>query len=140
MLRDGNEALVGRLYDALWSSDDFDVADELVAESEIHHEHGGTALGEPEAQKQAARAAFPDAHFALEVVVTYAGNGPHLYRGDDGCEPPPLDLRPVAYIYSGQTVTRNICYAIASRDAGSLQMQGGYTIPIPQQSVWFALR
>ena len=75
MSRDGNEALVRRLYDGVWSSDDFDVADELVAESEIHHEHGGTAPGGPEAQKQAARAfrtAFPDAHFALEVVVSYA--------------------------------------------------------------------
>jgi predicted ester cyclase len=68
-----NEALVRRLYDAVWSNDDFDVADELVAETEIHHEHGGSALGGPEAQKQAARAfraAFPDAQFTLEVVVS----------------------------------------------------------------------
>lgn len=70
---EANEALVRRLYDAAWSSDDFDVADELVAEAEIHHDHGGTAPGGPEVQKQAARAfraAFPDAHFALEVVVS----------------------------------------------------------------------
>lgn len=73
MSAEANEALVRRLYDAAWSGDDFDVADELVAEAEIHHEHGGTAQGGPEVQKQAARAfraAFPDAHFALEVVVS----------------------------------------------------------------------
>jgi predicted SnoaL-like aldol condensation-catalyzing enzyme len=68
-----NEALVRRLYDAVWSSGDFDVADELIGESETHHPHGGTVAGGPEAQKQAARAfraAFPDARFALEVVVS----------------------------------------------------------------------
>jgi predicted ester cyclase len=75
MSAESNEALVRRLYDAAWSSDDFDVADELVAEAEIHHEHGGTAAGGPKAQKHAARAfrvAFPDAHFALEVVASGA--------------------------------------------------------------------
>ena len=75
MTAEDNEALVRRLYDAVWSSDDFEVADELVAETETHHEHGGTAPGGPEMQKQAARAfraAFPDAHFALELVVSAA--------------------------------------------------------------------
>jgi len=70
-----NEGLVRRLYEAVWSSDDFDVADELIAESEKHHPHGGTVAGGPEAQKQAARAfraAFPDAHFTLDVVVSGA--------------------------------------------------------------------
>jgi predicted ester cyclase len=69
----GNEARVRRLYDAVWSSNDFDVADELVATTEIHHDHGGTAAGGPEAQKQGARAfraVFPDARFALELVVS----------------------------------------------------------------------
>jgi predicted ester cyclase len=75
MSAETSEALVRRLYDALWSSDDFDVADELVAKTEIHHEHGSTAAGGPEAQKQGARAfraAFPDADFAVEVVVSAA--------------------------------------------------------------------
>jgi len=70
-----NEALVRRLYDAVWSSDDFDVADELVAATETHHEHGDIAPGGPEMQKLAARAfraAFPDAHFTLELVVSAA--------------------------------------------------------------------
>jgi predicted ester cyclase len=73
MSPESNEALVRRLYDAAWSNDDFDVADELVAETEIHHDHGGTAAGGPEAQKQGARAfraAFPDARFDLELVVS----------------------------------------------------------------------
>jgi len=72
---DSNEALVRRLYDAVWSSDDFDVADTLIAGNETHHSHGETVTGGPEAQKQAARAfraAFPNANFALEVVVSAA--------------------------------------------------------------------
>jgi len=70
---DSNEALVRRLYDAVWSSEEFDIADELIAESETHHPHGRTIAGGPAFQKQAARAfraAFPDAHFALEVIVS----------------------------------------------------------------------
>jgi predicted ester cyclase len=73
MPSESNEALVRRLYDAVWSSDDFDVADELIAESEVHHAHGRTVAGGPAFQKQAARAfraAFPDANFTLEVVVS----------------------------------------------------------------------
>jgi predicted ester cyclase len=73
MSADSNEALIRRLFDAVWSSDDFDVADELVADTEIHHDHGASAAGGPEAQKQGARAfraAFPDAHFTLELVVS----------------------------------------------------------------------
>jgi predicted ester cyclase len=72
---DRNEALVRRLYDAVWSGDDFEVADELIAATETHHSHGRALAGGPEAQKQAARrfrAAFPDAHFALELVVSRA--------------------------------------------------------------------
>jgi predicted SnoaL-like aldol condensation-catalyzing enzyme len=73
MSAESNEALVRRLYDAVWSRDDFDVADELVADTEVHHDHGATAAGGPEAQKRGARAfraVFPDAHFALELLVS----------------------------------------------------------------------
>jgi predicted ester cyclase len=73
MSAESNEALVRRLYDAVWSSDDFDVADEVIAEDEVHHPHGRTVAGGPAFQKQAARAfrsAFPDARFALEVIVS----------------------------------------------------------------------
>jgi len=72
MSAESNEALVRRLYDAVWSADDFDVADEVIAETEIQHEHGRVSPGGPEVQKQAARAfraAFPDARFDLEVIV-----------------------------------------------------------------------
>jgi predicted SnoaL-like aldol condensation-catalyzing enzyme len=73
MSADSNEALVRRLYDTVWSSDDVDVADELVADTEIHHDHAATAAGGPEAQKRGARAfraVFPDAQFALELLVS----------------------------------------------------------------------
>jgi predicted ester cyclase len=73
MSGDTNEALVRRLYDAVWSGDDFDVADELVSDTEVHHDHGATAAGGSAAQKHGARAfraVFPDAHFALELVVS----------------------------------------------------------------------
>jgi predicted ester cyclase len=73
MSAESNEALVRRLYDAVWSSADFDVADEVIAEDEVHHPHGRTVAGGPAFQKQAARAfraAFPDARFALEVIVS----------------------------------------------------------------------
>ena len=65
---ESNEARVRRLYDAVWSSDAFDVAGELIAESEVHHPHGRTVGGGPESEKQAARVScrLPDAHFALE--------------------------------------------------------------------------
>lgn len=69
MAANDNETIVRRL----WSADDFEVADELVAETEIHHDHGGTAPGGPEPQKQGARsfrAVFPDATFTLEVVLS----------------------------------------------------------------------
>jgi predicted SnoaL-like aldol condensation-catalyzing enzyme len=75
MQPDSNEALVRRLYDAVWSNGDFDVADELIAENETHHPHGRTVAGGPEVQKEEARAfraAFPDAQFALEVIVSAA--------------------------------------------------------------------
>ena len=36
MTAESNEALVCRLYDAVWSSDDFDVADGLIAKDEVH--------------------------------------------------------------------------------------------------------
>jgi hypothetical protein len=55
-----------------------------------------------------------------------------------GCQPPPLDLAsdftPVA---SGQTVTGNLCFEIASKDAASLLLQGRGVDGLPG---WFALR
>jgi hypothetical protein len=54
-----------------------------------------------------------------------------------GCTPPPLDLNSdFTPVSSGQTVTGNLCFEIASNDAASLLLQGqGIGLP-----VWFALR
>jgi hypothetical protein len=67
------------------------------------------------------------------------GENLYGYRADVTCETPLLNLRSVPYIYSGQSLTGNICYEIASQDAGILEMTGGFT-QWPNQLVWFALR
>lgn len=55
-----------------------------------------------------------------------------------GCQPPPLDLNSdFTPVFSGQTVTGNLCFEIASNDAASLLLQGRGTSGLP---VWFALR
>ncbi|HEX8916951.1 MAG TPA: ester cyclase, partial [Chloroflexota bacterium] len=72
MAATGNVALVRRLYEAVWNDGDPAVADELIAPREVHHPHGGTEPGGPEAQKQAARRfrrAFPDNRLTIELVV-----------------------------------------------------------------------
>jgi predicted SnoaL-like aldol condensation-catalyzing enzyme len=68
----GNVALVRRLYEAVWIEGDLVVADELISPTEVHHSHGITGPGGPEAQKQAVRAfraAFPDNRLTIELVV-----------------------------------------------------------------------
>lgn len=72
MATTGNVALVRRLYEAVWNDGDLALADELIAPTEVHHSHGGTEPGGPEAQKQAAhrfRSAFPDYRLTIEQVV-----------------------------------------------------------------------
>ncbi|HKN62734.1 MAG TPA: hypothetical protein VJV76_00225 [Gaiellaceae bacterium] len=55
-----------------------------------------------------------------------------------GCQPPPLDLAlDFAPVSSGQTVTGNLCFEIASKDAASLLLQGRGMYGLPG---WFALR
>jgi hypothetical protein len=54
-----------------------------------------------------------------------------------GCQPPPLDLgSDFTPVSSGQTVTGNLCFEIASNDAGTLLLNAE---GIPG-AVWFALR
>jgi predicted SnoaL-like aldol condensation-catalyzing enzyme len=72
MATTGNVALVRHLYEAVWNDGDLGVADELIAPTEVHHSHGSTGPGGPEAQKLAARrfrGAFPDNRLAIELVV-----------------------------------------------------------------------
>jgi hypothetical protein len=55
-----------------------------------------------------------------------------------GCQPPPRDLNSdFTPVPSGQTVTGNLCFEIASNDAGTLRL-GAYGTT--GQAVWFALR
>ena len=72
--------------------------------------------------------------YLLGVQAVGAGNAGYNV---DGCQPPPLyldsDFTPV---FSGQTVTGNLCFEIASNDAASLLLQGRGTARLP---AWFAL-
>ena len=90
----------------------------------------------------------------VNVSMTYQGTGTYSLPGYllgvlaegasnagynvGGCQPPPRDLAsdftPVA---SGQTVTGNLCFEIASKDAASLLLQGRGVDGLPG---WFALR
>jgi hypothetical protein len=58
------------------------------------------------------------------------------------CTPPPLDLSAVLEpSYTGQTVTGNLCFEIASSDASTLLLFGTVTTPIDYyKTVYFALR
>lgn len=54
------------------------------------------------------------------------------------CQPPPLDLgSDFTPVISGQTVTGNLCFEIASKDAASLLLQGR---GVDGLLAWFALR
>ena len=69
------------------------------------------------------------------VLAEGAGNAGYDV---DGCQPPPLDLdSDFTPVPSGQTVTGNLCFQIASRDAASLLLQGRGMDGLP---AWFALR
>ena len=70
------------------------------------------------------------------VLAEGAGNAGYSV---DACQPPPLDLdSDFTPVFSGQTVTGNLCFEIASNDAASLLLQGGRGMDgLP---AWFALR
>jgi predicted SnoaL-like aldol condensation-catalyzing enzyme len=72
MSSEANEALIRRLYDEVWNRGDLDACYELIEATEIHHPHGSTVSGGPEAQARAVRVfrkAFPDNVLTVEVVV-----------------------------------------------------------------------
>lgn len=73
--------------------------------------------------------------YLLGVQAEGAGNAGYNV---DACQPPPLDLdSDFTPVFSGQTVTGNLCFEITSNDAASLLLQGRGTAGLP---AWFALR
>jgi hypothetical protein len=99
----------------------------------------------------------PGTQYALiEVMFTYVGAGSSnlgewlsaheldavgadnaSYR-PTGCIPPPADLSLVGDVFAGQTVTGNVCYAIAS--TGTMPLMLTMARPGGRGSIWFALR
>lgn len=74
--------------------------------------------------------------FDRELVAEGAHNAPYRHIG---CVPPPPDLDLVGDVFSGQTVTGDLCYEIASNDADSLMLQT-YQSGGGGRTIWFALR
>ena len=71
----------------------------------------------------------------IKGVASGAGNAVYSVSG---CQPPPLDLdSDFTPVSSGQTVTGNLCFEIASKDAASLFLQSRRVDGLPG---WFALR
>lgn len=98
----------------------------------------------------------PGAQYALvNVSMTYVGSGSSSLENyvfgwiraeghknapyPNYCIPPGTDLGSVDQVLSGQTVTGNLCFEIASHDAASLLLNGGDD-EMTGVPVWFALR
>jgi Divergent InlB B-repeat domain len=92
----------------------------------------------------------------VNATVTYVGSGTgdiadfavhletegaHNTRYDIGCSPPSPDIESFGTASSGQGATANLCYGIASKDAGTLLLTGDYgAAAVGGAQVWFALR
>src|SRR5262249_48503476 len=98
-------------------------------------------------------------YFMPNVTLTYTGGGSgslfyfadglyaigvHNFEYDRFCSEnlPPFDLAyamgdELASLYSGQSISGNICYEIATNDAASLKLVMGHS---SSSAVWFALR
>jgi steroid delta-isomerase-like uncharacterized protein len=76
MSTEPNKTLIRRFYEEVWGKGNVDVADEVFAAGYIRHDlRPGNPLPGPAGQKQIAadfRAAFPDLHFTLELLVAEA--------------------------------------------------------------------
>jgi len=76
MSTEQNKALIRRFYEEVWGKGNVDVADEVFAPDYVRHDlRLGNPLPGPAGQKQIAtdfRAAFPDLHFTLELLVAEA--------------------------------------------------------------------
>lgn len=77
------------------------------------------------------------ADFAVHLETEGAHNLPYTL----GCSPPPLDLESIGIVSSGQGGTGNLCYEIASNDAGTLLLTGDSdATAVGGSRVWFAPR
>ncbi|HUO71971.1 MAG TPA: hypothetical protein VMU39_14460 [Solirubrobacteraceae bacterium] len=98
----------------------------------------------------------PGAQYTLvNVSMTYVGSGSSSLENyifgwiraeghknapyPNYCIPPGIDLGSVDQVFSGQTVTGNLCFEISSNDAASLLLNGGDD-EMTGLPVWFALR
>jgi hypothetical protein len=80
----------------------------------------------------------PSSSLPVYLVGVQAEGAGNAGYNVDGCRPPPLDLdSDFTPVSSGQTVTGNLCFEIASNDAASLLLQGRGVDGLPG---WFALR
>jgi hypothetical protein len=70
----------------------------------------------------------------------YAEGAGNAFYTLGGCEPPSPDLTSVGPVYSGQTETGNLCYEIASNDAGTLLLTAEGMAGDAEIPVWFSLR
>ena len=76
MSTEPNKTLIRRFYEEVWGKGNVDVADEVFAADYVRHDlRPGNPLPGAAGQKQIAadfRAAFPDLHFTLELLVAEA--------------------------------------------------------------------
>jgi hypothetical protein len=78
--------------------------------------------------------------FATESLEAVGSHGASYSEGFQSCglTLPSPDLAAGGELYSGQTTIGNVCWEIASNDAGSLQLQA-YSATLSGQQTYFAL-
>jgi steroid delta-isomerase-like uncharacterized protein len=73
MSAEEHKAIIRRFYEEVWNRGNLDVADEIFTDDYVRHDlRPGTAPPGPAGQKAVAglfRAAFPDVHLAVELLV-----------------------------------------------------------------------
>lgn len=138
-----NKALVRRWFEEVFNQQDFDVAEEIVAQDHVDHDPTlpDTPSG-PEGVKQSVslyHGAFPDAHITVEdqiaegdlVATRWTGRGTH--QGDLMGVPPGGNRVTVAGITINRISGGKIVESWDSYDALGMMQQVG-AIPAPEQA------
>jgi len=138
-----NKALVRRWFEEVFNQQDFDVAEEIVAQDHVDHDPTlpDTPSG-PEGVKQSVslyHGAFPDAHITVEdqiaegdlVATRWTGRGTH--QGDLMGVPPSGNRVTVAGITINRISGGKIVESWDSYDALGMMQQVG-AIPAPEQA------